>query len=149
MIKMDTDEFMGVYDKDTKEVFICKETIRNTVNNLIINGYKYKCSYTIEVVPTESKIYPTQYTYFQQPRFTDFKTFFYSKTYSYCDLGSHHGSVIPPENNAKYNDSNLIIIHYHHQNAENYVNNCKICLLNKYLLITTLSPQLSKISIAF
>jgi hypothetical protein len=44
MIKMDTDEFIGVYDENTNEVSINKEIIRNTFNKLIVNGYKYKCS---------------------------------------------------------------------------------------------------------
>jgi len=125
IIKMDTDEFMGIYDKNTNDISIDKETIRNYFNNLIINGNKYKCSYTTNSLPMKDEIYPINYCDFITPWFTPFKTFFYSKTFESIDLGSHFGTVISPYDSSTHNDTDIIIIHYHNQSAKQVIDNNK------------------------
>ena len=134
MIKLDTDEFISIYNK-TKDISICKEIIRNSFDNLVINGYKYKCSYTMNALPLESREDPLEYIYFTQPWHTTFKTFFYSKTYLNCDLGSHVGTVISPyQQHGIENETNILIIHYHNQNFETYIENTKRAMIShKYI----------------
>lgn len=132
MIKVDTDEFIGLYDETKNDISINKEIIRNAFTNLIVNGLKYKCSYTIYSLPLDSKDNPLEYVYFSQPGGkTTFKTFFNSKTYLYCDLGSHVGTVIPRyEKDNKHNETNIIIIHYHNQNFDSYIDNCRKAIIS-------------------
>jgi len=131
MIKMDTDEFFGVYDEKTNEISIDKEVIRRSFNNLVINGYKYKCSYTMNSLPLDSRDNPLEYVHFTQPFKTTFKTFFYSKTFWSCDLGCHIGCLIPPyEDENIFNETNIAIIHYHNQSFYRHMDNCKKVLIS-------------------
>jgi hypothetical protein len=149
MIKMDTDEFIGVYDENTNDVTISKEIIRNTFNKLIVNGYKYKCSCAMNSLPLDSKDNPLDYVYFTQPFKTSFKTFFNSKTHLYCDLGSHVGKVISPyEEENKENETNIMIIHYQNQNFYRYIDNCKKAIVShEYISLNDdKETQISKLS---
>jgi len=131
MIKLDTDEFIGVYDIHTNDVFIDKEIVRNSFNNLIINGYRYKCGYTINIYPTCHQNNPLDYEYFSHPATTNFKTFFNSKTFLSIDLGSHDGSVIAPyQDVSKDNKTDIMIIHYQYQNFQSFMNNCKQAIIS-------------------
>jgi hypothetical protein len=150
IIKLDTDEFIGIYNNKTDNVSIYKEIIRNSFNNLTINGYKYKCSYTLNTLPLDSRNNPLEYIYFSKPCFTDFKTFFYSKTYLHCDLGSHVGCVISPyEKDNIHNETNICIIHYHNQSVNQYINNSKKCIIShNYISINDdLTTQINKLTI--
>jgi hypothetical protein len=150
IIKLDTDEFIGIYNNKTDNVSIYKEIIRNSFNNLTINGYKYKCSYTLNTFPLDSRNNPLEYIYFSKPHFTHFKTFFYSKTYLHCDLGSHVGCVISPyEKDNLHNETNICIIHYHNQSVNQYINNCKKCIIShNYISINDdLTTQINKLTI--
>jgi hypothetical protein len=101
-------------------------------------------------LPLERQNNPLNYIYFTQPHKTAFKTFFYSKTYLFCDLGSHIGKVISPyENDNKINQTNIMIIHYHHQCFESYITNCKTaCISHDYINIDdTIESQINKLSI--
>ena len=148
MIKLDTDEFIGLYNNETNDVHIYKEIIRNSFNKLIVNGYKYKCSYTMNSLPLETNNNSLEYTFFSQPHYTKFKTFFYSKTYLYCDLGSHTGNVISRYENHE-NDTNIMIIHYHNQSFKNYVENCKKAVIShNYININdNIGTQINKLSL--
>jgi hypothetical protein len=42
LIKLDTDEFIGRYDKNTNNISIDKEEILESINSLDINGNKYR-----------------------------------------------------------------------------------------------------------
>lgn len=130
LIKLDTDEFIGVYNPKNNAVSICKHTILNEFNNLPINGNKYKCSYIINSLPTKENDNPLDNVYFTQPYKTTFKTFFFSKTYLHCDLGSHEGSVVAPYDSSHYNETNLLIIHYHNQKCETFIDNCRKAMVS-------------------
>lgn len=154
MIKLDTDEFISVYNKDNDNISIYKEIIRDSFNKLNINGYRYKCSYTINSAPREHKSNPLEYIYFSRPVKTRFKTFFNSQTYVYCDLGSHHGRVKAPYNNNRNdeneeNETNICIIHYHFQSFQHYINNCKKAIISHgYISIDDdINTQLEKLTI--
>jgi len=152
MIKLDTDEFISIYNNETNDISICKEIIRDSFNNLVINGYKYKCSYTMDSRPLESKEDPLEYIYFTQPTYTKFKTFFNSKTYLNCDLGSHVGTVISPyQQDGIENDTNILIVHYHNQNFESYIENTKRAMIShKYIdLNDDIETQVKKISVLY
>lgn len=125
LIKLDTDEFIGYYDVIKDEISINKETIHKEINNLPINGLKYKVSYTINVIPNKYYDDPLLNINFTKPFKTTFKTFFLAKTYLWCDLGSHNGQVLPQFDSSNHNDTNLIIIHYHKQKFEQTIENAK------------------------
>jgi len=150
MIKLDTDEFIGVYDIHTNDIFIDKEKVRNSFNNLVINGYAYKCGYTMESYPTSHKNNPLDYVYFCNPHETNFKTFFYSNTFLHIDLGSHNGAVISPyQNDNKENKTDIMIVHYHYQSFQSYINNCKQAVVSHGYIHPndTKEVQIQKLSI--
>ena len=150
LIKLDTDEFIGVYNNVIDDVSIDKEIIRKSFNKLQINGYKYKCSYTLNTCPMDSRTNPLDYIYFSKPQLTTFKTFFYSKTYLYCDIGSHYGTLISPyEQHDIHNETDICIIHYHSQSVNQYINNCKKCVIShNYISINDdLNTRINKLTI--
>jgi hypothetical protein len=130
IIKLDTDEFICYYDKESNDIIIDKKIILENLNSLIINGNKYKCSFTINSFPTECKSNPLEYTLFSNPYYTHFKTFFYAKTFESIDLGSHSGSVIQPYDSNLNNDTNFLIVHYHHQSFEQFIENSKRAVIS-------------------
>jgi len=125
MIKMDADEFLGVYDQVNSDIFISKDVIINTIEKISINGLKYKCSHTIESAPQYYQDNIFDYTNFTLPFPNNFKTFFYSKTYEFCDLGSHTGKVKDPYDSNLYNETSLAIVHYHFLNFKLFVETCR------------------------
>ena len=152
LIKLDTDEFIGHYNSQMNKVSISKEIIRNEFNNLIMNGLKYKVSYALNSIPiTINNINhddPINNIYFNLPHKTQIKTFFNSKTYAYCDLGCHIGSIIEPYDNNNYNETNFILIHYHCQSYKNYISNCQKAIISHgYMNMTDdLDVKISKIN---
>ncbi len=130
LIKLDTDEFLGVYDCETENVHIDKNTIQNEINSLPLNGLKYKCSYTMIAIPDRISLDPLLTVNFNKPELTTFKTFFLSKTYAHCDLGSHYGTVISGYDSNIHNETNFIIVHYHYQHVDDYIENTKRALIS-------------------
>jgi len=156
LIKLDTDEFIGRYDKNTNNISIDKEDILQSINLLDINGNKYRILYTTISAPGKDYNNPLECKTFYQPLFTDgYKSFFYSGTFAYCDLGSHCGSLISGYDTNVYNTTDLITVHYHNQKFNQYIDNCKrACLSHGFVLnddstetqITKLYANLNNIS---
>lgn len=144
---MDTDEFFAFYDPETNKVSIDKKVILDYFNILEINGYKYKVWGEMRNCPLDSKSLPTDYTRFIQPKTNPFKTFFYSETFFFIDLGSHYGQVTclkdspeykknpdSLEHSDKWITSNMIIIHYHNQSYESFHEvSEKVCCGHNYI----------------
>ena len=135
IIKLDTDEFIGYYDKNTNEISVSKDDIINSINSLDINGNKYRILYYVNSAPLIHYNYPLECTTFHQPEFTpNHKVFFYSQTFEYCDLGAHCGRLVSGYDSNIYNKSDLIIVSYHFPNPNQYVANCKrACLSHQFI----------------
>ena len=148
LIKLDTDEFIGHYNVETNKVSICKHMIRNIFNSIPIDGHKYKCSFTMNSLPLEGNDDPLSITNFSQPWRTTFKSFFHSNSFLRCDLGSHSGLVLPPCDSNLFIETNLIIIHYHHQRCERFIENSrKVLVSHKYIDETDdYATQINKLS---
>jgi hypothetical protein len=134
LIKLDTDEFIGIYDDLNNDILIDREMIRSTFNNLKINGGQYKTKY-IWSQPCELKINPLDYIYFIDTGEANknHKSFFYSKSFLSTDLGSHHGAVLEPYNSI-INYTNIMIIHYHNQCFNSFIENSKkACITHNYI----------------
>lgn len=67
LIKLDTDEFIGLYNPLFNDISINKYIIRNYFDNLIINGLKYKASYTINNMPSDINDDPIHNISFTNP----------------------------------------------------------------------------------
>ena len=135
LIKLDTDEFIGRYDKNTNNISIDKEEILESINSLDINGNKYRILYYLDSAPRIHYTNPLESTTFHQPEFRpNYKVFFYSHTFEYCDLGAHSGILVSGYDSDNYNKSDLIVVHYHNQNVKQYVDNCKrACLSHGFI----------------
>jgi hypothetical protein len=99
-------------------------------------------------LPLEDNDDPLCITNFSQPWKTTFKSFFHSHSFLRCDLGSHNGLVLPPCDSNLFIETNLIIIHYHNQKCERYIENCrKVILSHKYIDETDdYTNQINKLS---
>lgn len=134
-IKLDTDEFIGAYIPEKDNISVNPQDIYTIIDNLdTSNGLKYKCSYTIHSSTRNIPNNILDCITFRKPYYTEFKTFFNSKTFLYCDLGSHNGKVIEPYSSVDFNKTNLAIIHYHFCDYYTQLNNCKkACLSHAFI----------------
>lgn len=147
LIKLDTDEFIGRYYVNTNDISIDKSDILDSINSLEINGNKYRVLYSIRSNPTKDLNDPLEYQIFCNPYFEEgYKSFFYSQTFQYCDLGCHNGTLISPYNSSIYNKTNLVIIHYHNQKFEQYIDNCKRSVISHGVIFEndSIENQISK-----
>ena len=141
MTKMDTDEFLGCYNPETKEISIDGETIGRELDGLVVDGLKYKASYSMNVLPEPQHLYPTSNVTFTEPFKTTFKTIFSSRTYQHCDLGCHVGQVRSPHDSSRHHDTNLIVVHYHHQRYEQYIENARKAIVSHGFINVTDSQE--------
>jgi hypothetical protein len=131
IIKLDTDEFIGAYNQAEDTISVDQSDIYDILDSLdTSNGLKYKSSYTIISIPNNLQDNIINCTTFKKPCYTEYKTFFNSKTFLYCDLGSHNGQVIGPYSSEEFNKTNLAIIHYHFCDYETYLHNCKKAIIS-------------------
>lgn len=134
IIKMDTDEFLAIFDPNTNTFTIDKDNIFKVINTLPLNGLKYKATYTMDNIPNPDYTNTILNTIFSEPRISKFKTFFSAETFKHVDLGSHNGSVLPPYDSNQANETCLAIIHYHCQKYEILIAaSKKTCVSHNYI----------------
>lgn len=124
-IKLDTDEFLGMYVSQNKSFM--REEVVDYIDILPYDGRMYKvgwialnvinqsCSLQDDVALTSEK--------FMTLTPTTFKSFFAAWTFQSIDLGSHYGRVQTFYDSETFHSTNLAIYHYHNQCLERYIQN--------------------------
>jgi len=120
LTKSDTDEFIVrlEHSDDYEQRKFSSLYIRDEINNLPVDGRRYKFSYYSHSIPVTNCTFgddPAATTFFEKPWKTDLKTFFVGSTFQETDLGNHYGRVLEPTfSNADFCASDLAIAHYHY-----------------------------------
>ena len=136
LLKLDTDEFLAVYDPPSSKVYTSHIRIQAHLNSLPYNGSMYKVGYYSDVIPPLDNCLPedditSTTVLFSCPQRSTHKTFFPSKTFEHMDLGSHAGSVsVSGPGKNVYHTSNFLILHYHNQCFLSYVKNCETVIVS-------------------
>jgi len=136
VIKMDTDEFVAVFNDETKEISIDKETILSQFDNLPYDGSKYRNGF--ELINLLEDINCTWTDASSKANYFDVehtpKSFFPSWTFKTVDLGGHFGEVVAPFNNSFSHLTNLSFLHYHWPCYNHYLTLCRSVAVGHHYL---------------
>ncbi len=143
LIKVDTDEFIGVYNDNSDEVSIEKCDIFSELTNLPTEEDIYRPKFCLVSCPKKNQETIFDCTTFIKQESN--KVFFNSNTFEKCDLGCHGNEC---KNSTKSTASNLVIIHYHYSNFNNYVETQKKALLSHNYIVEgdNIQTQIDKLS---
>lgn len=118
--KSDTDEFIVrlKHSDDFEKRTFSISNISDEINNLPVDGRRYKFSFYSHSVPVTNCSFgddPAATIFFEKPWKTELKTFFIGSSFKETDLGNHFGRVRePPFSNQDFHSTDLSIAHYHH-----------------------------------
>jgi hypothetical protein len=144
LIKMDTDEFLALYNPESHSISVEKaEIIDYLSNNITYDGSMYKASYTTfsrlseETCQSSNPVDEDMValsSYFTPVETYASKSFFASWSFKGVDLGSHSGEVVKHFKSSSSSDkfifSRLIIVHYHFSCYERFVLTNEIAVLS-------------------
>ena len=136
LTKVDSDEFIVrlEHSADYGLRDFSVSGIRDEINNLFVDGRRYKFTYYSHSVPITNCTFgddPAATIYFEKPWETSLKTFFLGFSFQGADLGNHFGLVRePPFTNKDFLASDLAIAHYHYGCFDVRIYNTKKALLS-------------------
>ena len=136
LMKLDTDEFLALYNPSTRDVYTSHTLIQAHLNALPYNGSMYKVGFYADSIPRVDDCNPEEditstTTQFTCPSASQHKSFFPSTTFKHMDLGSHGGvvSVTGPGKNI-FHSSNLVILHYHNRCFLSVMRSCETVVIS-------------------
>lgn len=125
LIKLDTDEFLALDVGENVPPGIASKQIHDYLDEMPMDGTRYRTGYWVWSIPTEkcntSDDPVVTQTVFDFTPVLGMKAFFAAWAFKFVDLGSHINKVRKPFNNTALTPTRLVLVHYHWQCYDKFV----------------------------